>query len=168
MATLGAVIERGEHHRRVFDLLAPGFDIHSVEWPPLEVTDLYADAAPAIERVAAAGYKVAVVGNQPATTDDFFGSLDLPLHLVASSESLGAVKPDGEFFAAIAARLGEPAGSVAYVGDRLDNDVAAAERAGMRGVWLIRGPWAVIQRHQGLTAADTIHGLDELPGALRS
>ena len=36
------------------------------------------------------------------------------------------------------------AADVAYVGDRLDNDVRPSAAAGMRPVWLRRGPWGVI------------------------
>jgi FMN phosphatase YigB (HAD superfamily) len=32
------------------------------------------------------------------------------------------------------------------VGDRVDNDVLPSIAAGMRAVWLRRGPWGVIQR----------------------
>ena len=33
---------------------------------------------------------------------------------------------------------------MAYVGDRPDNDVRPSAAAGMRAVWLRRGPWGVI------------------------
>ena len=34
-----------------------------------------------------------------------------------------------------------PADSIAYVGDRLDNDVLPALAAGMKAVFVRRGPW---------------------------
>lgn len=40
---------------------------------------------------------------------------------------------------------GLPARSILYVGDRLDNDVLPARRAGMRTAFLRRGPWGLIQ-----------------------
>ena len=56
-----------------------------------------------------------------------------------------------------------PPASVAYVGDRVDNDVLPSIAAGMHAVWLRRGPWGVIQRlpveaHPALT----VGSLDEL------
>ncbi|MBN8901527.1 MAG: HAD family hydrolase, partial [Rhodospirillales bacterium] len=36
---------------------------------------------------------------------------------------------------------GVPAAEIAYVGDRLDNDVLPARAAGMTAVFLRRGPW---------------------------
>jgi FMN phosphatase YigB (HAD superfamily) len=58
--------------------------------------------------------------------------------------------------------LPDPA-SVAYVGDRVDNDVLPAIRAGLRAVWLRRGPWGVIQRlPDDVRPALTVDSLDEL------
>ncbi len=53
--------------------------------------------------------------------------------------------PIRAFFAAIVERLAVTPGEVAYVGDRLDNDVRPAAAAGMRAIFLRRGPWAWIQ-----------------------
>jgi FMN phosphatase YigB (HAD superfamily) len=49
------------------------------------------------------------------------------------------------------------------VGDRVDNDVVPALRAGMRAVWLRRGPWGVIQElPEDVRPALTVSSLDEL------
>ena len=40
---------------------------------------------------------------------------------------------------------GGMAASVAYVGDRVDNDVLPSIAAGLRAVWIRRGPWGIIQ-----------------------
>jgi FMN phosphatase YigB (HAD superfamily) len=60
--------------------------------------------------------------------------------------------------------MGSPdPGAVAYVGDRIDNDVRPAAAAGMRAVWLRRGPWGVIQHiGDGPHPALTVDSLDEL------
>ena len=54
------------------------------------------------------------------------------------------------------------------VGDRLDNDVIPAARAGMAGIFLRRGPWAVIQSfaQADLNIGHTISSLSELPSLL--
>jgi FMN phosphatase YigB (HAD superfamily) len=61
----------------------------------------------------------------------------------------------------------EPA-EIAYVGDRVDNDVEPAARAGLRAIFIRRGPWAFIQagRENPPAAASSIDSLDELPAAL--
>ncbi|MDQ3554297.1 MAG: hypothetical protein M3395_07810, partial [Chloroflexota bacterium] len=47
-------------------------------------------------------------------------------------------------------------------GDRIDNDVLPAAAAGMRAVWLRRGPWGVIHGTAPLQAALVVDSLDEL------
>jgi FMN phosphatase YigB (HAD superfamily) len=53
---------------------------------------------------------------------------------------------------------------IAYVGDRVDNDVAPAIAAGMVGVHIRRGPWGHLQ--QPPPDAIRIRSLGELPEAL--
>ena len=88
--------------------------------------------------------------------------------MMASSEAWGIEKPAPEFFARLIETAGLPAGEIAYVGDRVDNDVLPAKRAGMVAVFLRRGPWGVIQATwPDVREADLrIESLDELPGAL--
>jgi hypothetical protein len=61
--------------------------------------------------------------------------------------------------------LGVACQQIAYVGDRLDNDVRPALAAGMVAVFLRRGPWGYIHaRHPDTQrAALTIDSLEELP-----
>ena len=61
------------------------------------------------------------------------------------SEELGVHKPSPDFYVEALRLMGDPKpSSVAYVGDRLDNDVFPAATAGMRPIWIRRGPWAAI------------------------
>jgi FMN phosphatase YigB (HAD superfamily) len=87
---------------------------------------------------------------------------------VTSSSSLGVQKPDPRFFTAIAERLALPVAAIAYVGDRVDNDVEPAAAAGMVAVFIRRGPWAWIQTgREDPRAADlVVEDLAALPGAL--
>ena len=48
---------------------------------------------------------------------------------------LGCKKPSPEFFLAVLADLGLPAGRVVMVGDSLEGDILGAVRAGLRAVW---------------------------------
>jgi FMN phosphatase YigB (HAD superfamily) len=116
----------------------------------------------------ATGYRLGIVGNQPATTEAVLHGLNVPLAIAASSETWGVAKPDPVFFARVAAELALPPSAVAYVGDRLDNDVRPAAAAGLMAVFVRRGPWAVIQagRSDPPEAALTVETLEELPAAL--
>jgi len=176
LAVLGGVIARGGDHREPFGLFRPDLDFeaearrHAATSSPADVTrtDLYPDAEPTLAALRDAGYRLGIVGNQPARTEALFLELDVPVDLVASSATWGIEKPDPRFFERIAMELALAPGEIAYVGDRLDNDVAPAARAGMLAVFVRRGPWAWIQagRDDPPEAALTIEALSELPEAL--
>ena len=168
-AGLGAVIARGEHHSQVFELVAPGIDRHAaLDAQParlipmrIEAGDLYPDARVAIDELRRAGFRVGVAGNQPTATESALQALGLELDLVASSEGWGATKPERAFFERLVEVAGVPAAEVAYVGDRLDNDVWPSLAAGMLPVFLRRGPWARIQETMGPVPAEAVV-IDEL------
>ena len=80
-----------------------------------------------------------------------------------------AEKPSPEFFARVVAEAECAPAAVAYVGDRLDNDVLPAVEAGMTGGFLKRGPWGWLHAGSPEAARATlrIDALSELSGALR-
>ena len=61
-----------------------------------------------------------------------------------------------------------PPDEIAYVGDRLDNDVRPAAAAGMAAIFIRRGAWGWIQagRSNPPEAAASIESLSELPRVL--
>ncbi len=83
---------------------------------------------------------------------------------MAMSEGIGVAKPAPEFFArALELMHDADPREVAYVGDRVDNDVLPSAAAGMRAVWIRRGPWGVIQRlPDDVRPALVVDSLDEL------
>ena len=117
-----------------------------------------------------AGYRIGVAGNQPAAAEAALRDIDLRLDLIGSSASWGVAKPDRRFFERIADELGLAPGEIAYVGDRVDNDVRPAAAAGMQAIFVRRGPWAWIQapRDDPPEAVLTVNSLAELPAALAS
>jgi HAD superfamily hydrolase (TIGR01662 family) len=176
LAVVGAIIERGTDHRDPIRLFRPDIDFpverqrREASGRPDDATidDLYPDAVPALEATLAAGYRVAIAANQPTRIEALFNDLGLELDFVAASETWGVHKPDPAFFARIASELALPPGEIAYVGDRLDNDVGPAAAAGMVAIFVRRGPWGWIQagRSNPPAAAATIENLNELPEVL--
>ena len=173
-AVLGGIIATGDHHQRATELLRPGLDLRAeaarmrtatgTSWVKAE--DLYPDALPTLRALHQAGYRLGVAGNQPLDTEGVMRDLDVPLELVASSARLGVEKPDPAFFDSVATALDLPPAEIAYVGDRLDNDVRPAATAGMHAIYLRRGPWAWLQERNDGTpaeAAAVITSLEELP-----
>ena len=176
MAVLGEVVERGEPHTAVFEAFRPGFDLERERaaraaagklWT-LEPRDIYPDVLPCLERLHADGYTTGIGGNQPAGVTSMLRALDLPVDVVATSADWGVEKPAAAFFERVATEAGVPAARVAYVGDRLDNDVLPAQTAGMLGVFLRRGPWgyAHARRPEAARADVRVDSLAELPDAL--
>jgi FMN phosphatase YigB (HAD superfamily) len=156
MAALGATIALERPHTDVWDLLG-------IEHPPGTWTmdDWYPDALPCLARLRAGGYRIYASGNTPAFVED-----DLQPHFdgVASSETWDVWKPHRAFFDRVAELTGTPPARIAYVGDRVDNDVAPALGAGMVAVHVRRGPWGYLQ--QPPPGAIRIRSLDELPAVL--
>jgi FMN phosphatase YigB (HAD superfamily) len=175
-AVLGAVIERGEHHRRVFELLRPGLDLARESEARaaaglaerIELGDFYPDALPCLRVLRARGYRIGLAGNQPAQAEEQLRAIGLPVDVVASSAGWGVEKPSAAFFARVVETAGVPPPAIAYVGDRLDNDVIPAAESGMVAVFLRRGPWGYLHsgRPEAARAAIRLDSLAELPDAL--
>lgn len=171
MAALGAVIARGGEHRDVFAVFGLAEATWRVRAPEVEdryggfrSEDLYLDALPAIRTLTDAGYRVAVLANQPAVRNAELRALGIAPEVMAMSDEMGVAKPDPAFFARALQLMGDPApGDVAYVGDRVDNDVLPAMAAGMRAVWVRRGPWGHIQQlPAGVQPALVVRSLEDV------
>jgi FMN phosphatase YigB (HAD superfamily) len=156
MAGLGATIALERPHSDVWELLG-------VEPPPGTWTmeDWYPDALPCLARLREHGYRIYASGNMPTFVED-----DLAPHFdgVASAETWGVWKPEANFFERVGALAAAPTEKIAYVGDRVDNDVEPALAVGMVAVHIRRGPWGYLQAPP--SAAIRIRSLDELPAAL--
>jgi HAD superfamily hydrolase (TIGR01662 family) len=150
LAAFGAAVARGGEHSDVFALVGrPDWRSHMPavleRYGGFRRDDLYPDALPALAALRADGYRLAVLANQPAERTAELRALGVEVEVIAMSDELGVAKPDPRFFERALALMGEPdPADVAYVGDRADNDVRPAAAAGMRAVWLRRGPWGVI------------------------
>jgi HAD superfamily hydrolase (TIGR01509 family) len=156
LGLLGGLAARGEHHSAAWDIL--GVDPPSSTW---ERDEFYPDALPCLEALRAQGYLVGAAGNTPAETEEL---LRPHVDLVGSSARWGIQKPAAEFFERIAEESGHRPAEIAYVGDRVDNDIRPAIDAGMLAVHIRRGPWGHL--FDAPPRAFRILGLSELPEAL--
>jgi FMN phosphatase YigB (HAD superfamily) len=146
---IGVTMERGQSLRRVFEIFRPDIDpatarkLRAAQGWIYDFTagDLYADAIPCLTSLRESGYKVLIAGNQPIECEAALRRLNVPADVIASSAGWGVSKPDPRFFAKVIEAASEPAEAIAYVGDRLDNDVLPSLAAGMKAVFLRRGPW---------------------------
>lgn len=160
-AALGVTIERGEEHHALWEHL--GIDRPATWWNDLsyELGDLYPDAIACLESCRALGLRVGIVGNETEALERWAREASLPADVISSSASLGAQKPDALFFQRVVELADCAAGEVAYVGDRVDNDVLPALAAGLVAMHVRRGPWGRLQTAPAFVP--TIDSLDELP-----
>ena len=101
--------------------------------------------------------------NQPASRTAELRALGFEADLIAMSDEMGIHKPDPAFFARVLEMAGSPQpAQLAYAGDRVDNDVIPAAAAGMRAIWVRRGPWGLIQQLDSIRPALVVDSLDEL------
>jgi HAD superfamily hydrolase (TIGR01549 family) len=153
MAKIEEAMARREPVRNVFAAVKPGFDFKAARAQRdaegkkfmIGAEDLYADAAPTLAALKARGYFVGIVGNQPVTAEAMLRESGLAADFVATSDGWGVAKPDPQFFTKVIEAAGLEPGRIAYVGDRVDNDVVPARAAGMLPVLVRRGPWGRAQ-----------------------
>ena len=174
-AVMGAVIAERRPHTDAIDYVRPGFRMEEElaaktaagnGWV-VEADDLYPDALPVLGQLRRRGYRLAVMANQPLQAAPFLATL--PVDAVATSAEWELAKPDPRFFERICRTLGSPPADIAYVGDRVDNDVLPAKAAGMVAVHVRRGPWGVLhaQWPEAVDADARIDQLAELPEVLQ-
>jgi HAD superfamily hydrolase (TIGR01549 family) len=175
-AMFGAVIARGEDYRQVFQIFRPGFDLESERQRRADAgvpeafgeSDLYPDARGCLAALTDRGYLVGIAGNQTARAGGILRGLGFATDFVAMSDDWKAEKPTPGFFKRLIAECGMPADQIAYVGDRLDNDIRPALEVGLVTVFVRRGPWGYQHQHDPAIAMShlRVNNLDELPDAL--
>jgi FMN phosphatase YigB (HAD superfamily) len=173
-AALRESIELGETRSglRALERLRPDLDLASERTAlfggpsasSFRVEDVYADAQPTLVQLRAMGFRVGAAGNMRADTESVLVRSRLPLDFVGSSERWGVDKPNRRFFDHVVTAGGVNPDRIAYVGDRLDNDMMPAKRAGMLAVFVRRGPWGEVHaRSPDVAIVDaTIATLTEL------
>ena len=127
---------------------------------PFTAQDFHADALDCLAALRERGLRLGAAGNMYEWHEDF---LRLHVDFVGSSQRWGVEKPAAGFFAHIVEEAGVPAEEIAYVGDRIDNDVLPALAAGMTAVRIRRGAHAADETPAGVLE---ILSLSELPEAL--
>lgn len=174
-AMFGAVIARGEDYRTVFQHFRPDFDLDAQRQARLDAglgeylnaLDLYPDVRPCLQELRDAGYYVGIAGNQTTRAGRFLRELNLPCDTLATSDDWGAAKPDLAFFTKLVEVSGHQPHEIAYVGDRLDNDLTPAAAAGLHTVHIRRGPWGYITYQPGAANIE-IDTLADLSAALKN
>jgi putative hydrolase of the HAD superfamily len=105
------------------------------------VFQLYDDTLPCLERLRAAGYRMAVVSNWDNSLHRTLRVHGLTpyFELVVASLEEGVEKPDPRIFQIALERLGVQASEVLHVGDNAVDDWQGARDAGLRALLVDRG-----------------------------
>ena len=101
----------------------------------------YEDAVPVLTELKRRGIKLGIIANQPPGTAqrlEIWGMLEY-FDVIAASAELGISKPDPAIFQWALEQANCIAQNAILVGDRLDNDIAPANRMGIHSVRLLRG-----------------------------
>jgi putative hydrolase of the HAD superfamily len=120
----------------------------------------YPDVAPCLERLRAAGLRLAVVSNWDSSLARILRAHDLHrfFDVILASLEEGVEKPAPEIFRrAMDVLRVQPADTV-HVGDDPVDDLEGARRAGIRAIW--------VDRESERLPKGAIRTLDELAGAL--
>ncbi|WP_433339905.1 HAD family hydrolase [Streptomyces sp. CA-253872] len=153
-AVFGAVIAQGRDYREVFQEFQPGFDLYAERERRAAAgqpehfgeEDLYPEVRDALHALRADGLWLGIAGNQTVRAGRILRALfTKDVDLIGTSDDWGASKPDPAFFHRVADVVPAEPGEILYVGDRVDNDIAPARKAGMLTALVHRGPWATIQ-----------------------
>jgi HAD superfamily hydrolase (TIGR01549 family) len=170
--------QRGPFTTRLIRRLLPSAEPEEVDrvkdrgrelwtYPP---ESLQPDVRPALESLRGR-YRLGILANQERWVRDCLrrDELDGFFELWSVSAEVGAEKPDPAIFEHALRQAATPPERCAMVGDRLDNDIVAARRHGLRGVWLLRGEAPPEPTEDQLAGADAaIPSLAELPSALEA
>ena len=101
----------------------------------------YEDAAPILTELKRRSFRLGIIANQPHGTKKRLENWGLTgyFDVIADSAELGISKPDAAIFRWALEQANCKAYDAVMVGDRLDNDIAPANRIGIHSVRLLRG-----------------------------
>lgn len=165
LAALGVTIACGEDHTDLWGHLGIPRPVEVGE-VTYEAADLYPDALPCLEALVRLGLRLGLAGNQSEQLERWTREASFPVSVVGSSASWGVRKPAPEFFQRLIKEAGCEPAHLAYVGDRVDNDIVPALANGLVAVHVRRGPWGRLQKAP--PEAIVVDSLAELPDALAS
>jgi HAD superfamily hydrolase (TIGR01549 family) len=177
-AQFGALVALGRDPMLAFEIFSPGFDMER-ERQKREITgnpewfgehDLYPDVRVTIKLLRDAGLMLGIAANESEkATVRLHRLFSHYIQLLATSARMGLAKPDPRFFEPLIEALKMEPHEILYVGDRLDEDIEPAAKAGLLTALAPRGPWGIIhQHHPELDSLTTfrIRHLRDLPNKI--
>ncbi|MGH7686053.1 MAG: HAD family hydrolase [Candidatus Dormibacteria bacterium] len=120
------------------------------------------EAVSTLDTLRSRGLRVGLCSNAPYRVRSMLDQLahvglDRHLDAITFSGQVGWRKPSPRIFEAATAALGVTAAATVMVGDSARDDIAGAAAAGIRAIWLRRGPAATAQDEPPGAAAAIAH-----------
>ena len=146
----GTDITEEDYREKRFEMIQKGLngDLSTIEYFGLTKTPWhseeevpYPDVVSTLTELKQRGYKLGVVANQKYGTEQRLKNWNLLqcFDFIAASAELGMAKPEPAIFEWALEQADCHPHNVVMVGDRLDNDMAPANRFGIHSVRLLRG-----------------------------
>lgn len=144
------------------------FGLKKAPWHS-ELEHPFPDALPVLQALRQAGFHLGVIANQQPGTVDRLRAWKLLscFEVISASSELGFAKPDPQVFRWALQQANCSPREALMVGDRPDNDVAPANKLGMKTIRILRGVAASYRPKRAEEQADAvIQNLDALVGLL--
>ena len=170
----GTDVTEEEYRNKRLEMIREGRngDLSAIEYFALTKTPWhsedeipYPDAVPTLTKLRRHGYKLGVIANQNYGTEQRLKNWNLHRYfeMIAASAELGMAKPDPAIFEWALKQADCSPQNAVMVGDRMDNDIAPANRLGIHTVRLKRGLGAYHEpQSDDETPEYTISTLEEL------
>ena len=147
---LGTDVTEEKYREKRLEMIREGRngDLSTIEYFSLTKTPWhsedevpYPDTVPTLTELKRRGYKLGVIANQSYGTEQRLKNWNLYhfLEVIAASAELGVAKPDPAIFKWALKQADCSPQDTVIVGDRMDNDIAPANRLGIHTVRLKRG-----------------------------
>lgn len=149
LSYLEALVADGKDHRLLFERFSQHADLDALirdreeagDPPQFLPDDLYPETQECLKELRRAGYIVGVAGNQSMFKEDLAKAVGLEVDISRAGSLWEFEKPDPRFFKRLIAESGCAAREIAYIGDRVDNDILPAKSLGLRTILVTTGPW---------------------------
>jgi putative hydrolase of the HAD superfamily len=118
----------------------PFFESLYLRFEEPEVWRLYHDVLPTLDALRARNIPISIVSNWDSRLPRLLQAMGIAdrFEFVLTSAEAGVSKPSPEIFHQALARLGIPAHEVLHVGDSWEDDVIAAQNAGLQSLLIMR------------------------------
>jgi putative hydrolase of the HAD superfamily len=140
------------------DWIQPAFDVF---YAARQQVSLYDDVVPVLDSLTKDFHLVSLTNGNASTVET---GVDHWFTLALNSATVGKLKSEPDIYRQVMDRLGIEPGAMLHIGDDPVHDIAGAQKAGIRSVWLNRQhkSWPLVD-----TVPDaTIHSLYEVNACL--